>query len=223
MSLRVLDLYCGAGGASYGIYLACIKHGVRCEIVGVDFMPQPSYPFKFLQADVLHLPIKFLKDFDFIWASPPCQAYSWAAKRWHKKYPDLIGETRKMLLDSNVPFVIENVVGSPLRKDLVLCGRMFKLKVIRHRIFEVEGFCVLQPFHPRCRGLIKKGLAYTVAGSGGNSKSCKLSVWKRAMGIDWMNKKELTQAVPPAYSMYIFEWFIRSVVYGRDENDGRSL
>ena len=114
-------------------------------------------------------------------------------------------KTRQLLLKTNRSFIIENVVGAPLRKDLRLCGQMFGLRIVRHRIFEIEGFTVLEPPHEK-HIAPNNGRSYyaQIAGHGGNSYSFKLEDWKKAMGIHHINKKEhLTQAVPPAYSEYI--------------------
>lgn len=216
--VKILDLFCGAGGAAMGL------HRAGFEIVGVDINPQPNYPFEFIQADVLEID---LDGYDAYWSSPPCQCYSFAARRWRNNginYPDLIKRTRKRLLDSGKPFIIENVVGAPLRKDLILCGEMFGLNVIRHRIFEFSHFRVPQPKHKNHKGLVRDGYYVTVAGHGGNdskhnychlnclpSKTSKLKVWQHAMGIDWMTKQELTQAVPPAYSEYIGEYLAEQI------------
>src|SRR5690606_5134389 len=125
----------------------------------------------FVQADALHPPFR-LSDFDFIWASPPCQHASWSARRWANAgadYPALIEPTRAMLLASGRPFVIENVVGAAVRQDLVLTGEMFGLRVIRRRHFEMHGFWAMQP-----RRLVKGRVGFheggfvTVAGHGGN-------------------------------------------------------
>ncbi len=157
--MRVLDLYCGGGGASMGLLMGGAAH-----VTGVDIAFQPEHPaqdlftaerFSFLQADVLDLDVAFIKTFHFVWASPPCQAYSYAAQRWRnsgRTWPDLLDETRQMLLQAMVPFVIENVAGAPMQKDLVLCGEMFGLKVIRHRYFELHRFSVAQPDHIKHRG-----------------------------------------------------------------------
>lgn len=210
--MKILDLFCGAGGATMGLYKA--GH----ELTGIDIEPQPNYPFKFIKADALDCE---LNGFDAYWASPPCQAYSRASKRWRnsgKEYPDLVDKIRVRLLKTGKPFIIENVIGAPIQKDLLLCGEMFSLNVIRHRIFETHGFHVPQLKHKKHRGLVKAGHYVTVAGHGGNDSKhnyCKLNglegetkleVWQHAMGIDWMTKKELTQAVPPAYSKYIGKW-----------------
>ena len=225
-SLRVLDLYCGGGGATVGMTRA------GAIVTGVDIIAQPEYPgfynfLDFRHADVLKLPVEFLREFDFIWASPPCQAYSYAAHRWRnsgKTWPDLVEATRDLLLNSSVPFCIENVAGAPIRHDLMLCGEMFRLKVLRHRYFEVEGFSsVAQPEHIKHRGMVKDGHYVTVAGNGGDyaghnfcklkelPEATQLETWQYAMGIDWISsKKTLREAVPPAYSEYILKQFLSS-------------
>ena len=226
--MRILDLYCGGGGASVGMLNAGASH-----ITGVDIEYQPEYPamdlfragsFSFLQANVLDLDVAFIKTFHFVWASPPCQAYSYAAHRWRnsgRTWPDLLDDTRQILLQARVPFVIENVAGAPMRHDLMLCGEMFGLKVIRHRYFELHGFSAAQPEHIKHRGMVKDGHYVTVAGNGGNYAGhnfCKLlelvganqvQTWQFAMGIDWISsKKTLREAVPPAYAEYIMREFI---------------
>jgi len=193
--MKVLDLFCGAGGAAMGLHRAWPD----AEIVGVDIKPQPRYPFKFVQADAMTYP---LEGFDFIWASPMCQHHSWAARRWKKEWPNQIPAIRERLRAAGTPYVIENVVGAPLLDPTRLCGMMFALKVIRHRLFECS-FAINTPHHPSCSGKIASGEAYTVAGHGAESKSYRHQDWADAMGIDWMTKLELTQAIPPAYSEYI--------------------
>jgi DNA (cytosine-5)-methyltransferase 1 len=218
--MRLLDLFCGAGGAAMGLYRAGFD-----EIVGVDLKPQPRYPFTFVQADATTFP---LSGFDAIWASPPCQHDSVGSARWRaegRTYPNLIPETRKRMFSAPMPFVIENVQGArqKLPGAIVLCGQMFGLGVVRHRLFEANFF-MKPPEHPKCAGAVTRDLvsvtghgppgrfyrAVTVAGHGGNSRSFKLSVWKEAMGIDWMSRDELTQAIPPAYSEYIGRWLMQA-------------
>ena len=203
---RLLDLFCGAGGAAMGYSRAGF------EVVGVDINPQPHYPFEFHQGDAL----AFLDDamqygadglsgFDAIHASPPCQAYSWSARRWDVERADLVGPTRDRLQASGLPFVIENVVGAPLHEPAMLCGRMFGLPLIRHRLFETNWQLWPMPGHPRHVGLVKGGKAVTVAGHGGdNVKGMGGRVVKQAaMGIDWMSDVELNEAIPPAYTEWI--------------------
>lgn len=205
--LRALDLFCGAGGASMGL------HRAGFDVVGVDIEPQPRYPFTFLQADALRPPFD-LRQFDFIWASPPCQAFS-PASRGHRNrgkiYPDLIEPTRALVKASGVAYAIENVPGAPLENTVQLCGLMFGLKVFRHRLFECSFFMMV----PQCSHAGKRiGTKYfSVAGGSGrwsnwNGKQYgilkgTIAQWREAMGIDWMLRREITQAIPPAYSEFI--------------------
>lgn len=115
----------------------------EAHIVGMDIQPQPNYPFEFRQRDVATLTLDDLLDFDFAWASPMCQGHTWAARRWGKTWACQIGFIRSLFekttdLRWGMPYVIENVVGAPLHHPFRLCGLMFGLKVIRHRLFEVN-------------------------------------------------------------------------------------
>ena len=130
--MRLLDLFCGAGGAAMGYYRAGFEN-----IVGIDNKPQPNYPFEFIQVDALEYLVEHGSEYDIIHASPPCQAFSWAAARWDKEYPDLISATRDLLLRTGKQYIIENVITAPIEKSLLLCGTMFGLGVIRHRHFEI--------------------------------------------------------------------------------------
>lgn len=192
--MRLLDLFCGASGAAKGYHQAGFD-----EIVGIDIVPQPNYPFQFIQGDALNPPIN-LQDFDLIHASPPCQRWSWAARRWQKTYPDLIKPTRELLRGHR--YVIENVPNAPLSNPILLCGSMFGLRVIRHRLFEVSPSITI---FLKCKhiGTVKDGSYVTVAGHGGDSLDYRCSTWRTAMGIDWMTRYELTQAIPPAYTKFI--------------------
>lgn len=134
--LKIADLYCGAGGAAMGIHQACEDAGVPHRIVGFDTDGKPlrHYPFEAVQQDALTVD---LSPFDAVWASPPCQAYS----RTHSLYaseglPDLIPATRELLRKSGKPYIIENVQGAPLLHWVLLCGTMFGMKTLRHRLFE---------------------------------------------------------------------------------------
>lgn len=202
---RVLDLFCCCGGAAKGL------HDAGFEVVGVDITNNHEYPYEFVCQDVFTLGPRFFEHFDLIWASPPCQHYSYGMQKFdqYKQYPDLVGPTRELLLKTGKPFIIENVVGAPLRKDIQLCGEMFGLRVVRHRIFEINGFVVPQPKHIKHREKVgRKSWYMCVAGHGGQSVSTKFDDWKKAMNIyHIIDKVHLKQAVPPAYSEYIGRYF----------------
>lgn len=200
---KLLDLYCKAGGAGKGYYLAGF------EVVGVDIEPQPRYPFEFVQADALDYAASYGWRFDVIHASPPCQAHSWASagvrNSGKKEYPDLLPHTRFILNLTGKPYVIENVIGAPMLSPLVLCGTQFGLRVFRHRQFESNVFLFAPGAKCNHRGL-KVGFGendfVSVAGHGGDGSN-RFENWRAAMGIDWMTKTELTQAIPPAYTEFI--------------------
>lgn len=204
---RLLDLFCGAGGAAVGYARA------GYEVVGVDNKEQPNYPFEFHHADALTYP---LHGFDVIHASPPCQAYSrLKARTGVTTYPNLIPEVREMLISASTSYVIENVMGSPLVNPIKLCGSMFDLAVMRHRLFESSA-PLSQPKcnHARQRELWPAGFpglrstqensrVVGVYGTGGGDTKDK-ALWEWAMGIDWMKTKwELSQSIPPAYTEHI--------------------
>ena len=203
---RALDLFCGAGGVSKGLADAGF------DVVGVDIRPQPRYvrPGSFVQADALHPPFD-LTEFDFIWASPPCQAYSAATnvrRRDGVSYPDLVAPTRSLLSKGARCWAIENVPGAPLRVNLRLNGWMFPpLRVIRERWFELSFF-TMAPGNDRPRGLLSQGYM-SVAGHGTQGWAYKRGIrfgaddMRLAMGIDWMTRNELSQAIPPAYAEFI--------------------
>jgi len=178
-------------------------------VTGVSWTPEPEYPFRLVVEDALKLTPEFIKGFDFVWASPPCQAYTWSAKRWPLvKRNDVVAPTRDLLIASGVAFVIENVPVAPIRKDLILEGDMFGLHVIRRRAFEIHGFSVPQPAKVPRQGTVKDGYYCTVAGHGGNGRAA-LHLWQEAMDIHWMrDKHSLAEAVPPAYAAYIGAAFL---------------
>ena len=199
---KALDLFCCAGGAGMGLWQAGF------EVFGVDIKPQPRYPFDFIQADALAFP---LEGYDFIWASPPCQNYSItkALFRGQKRdHRSLIRPIRRRLAAQNAPYVIENVMGAPLRDPIMLCGTMFGLRVYRHRIFECS-FQIQAPEHPKhTHGSTGSHRGY----SRGNPMVCvvghnfKKEEGEIAMGIDWMaSRAQLAQAIPPAYAKFIGE------------------
>lgn len=210
MRPRALDLFCCAGGASMGL------HRAGFDVVGVDLVPHKRYPFPFMRADALSFP---LDDFDFIWASPPCQAYTdmqHAPGAKGSVHPMLIEPVRKMLMEFGAPYCIENVEGAPLLEPITLCGSMFGLgaqgcRTQRHRLFE----CSFPIEQPRCRhdsrpviGVYGGHARRRAASAGGRTTR---DVWRgghraaasEAMGIDWMTLDELSEAIPPAYAEYI--------------------
>jgi DNA (cytosine-5)-methyltransferase 1 len=186
------------------------------KIVGVDIVPQPRYPFTFVQADALRLPFD-LRHFDAIHASPPCQRYSNGAKKWgtSENHPDMIAPTRDLLIASGKPWVIENIESAreQLRFPIMLCGEHFDLGVFRHRLFE-SPHLTLGPPHKPHTGRIGDGRFHTVTGHAGGSskrdgwKGGSTSDWRVAMGIDWMTGDELAEAIPPAYT----EWIGRQIL-----------
>ena len=227
MRLKALDLFCSAGGATRGLQLAGF------EVTGVDIDPQPRYcGDHFIQADALSLP---LQGYDFIWASPPCQRYSLLAYRNNNahKHPNLIDRTRARLAASRILYTIENVGGArhKMRQPVMLCGTMFGLglpeaQLWRHRLFEcnfplrVAVACI----HRGSPAGVYGGGGYsrrfgvvTVTGNTGgirkrgNLQQYNVAQRSAAMGIDWMLNRELSQAVPPIYAMFVGLQAIASV------------
>lgn len=208
--MRLLDLYSCAGGAAAGY----TKAGF--DVVGVDIDPQPNYPFEHHVADALLYAAEHGHEYDAIHASPPCQTHSALTggnrKRpgWTDDHVDLIPATRQLLDKIGKPYVIENVAGAPIRKDVALCGEMFGLAVIRHRFFELGGWSTAQPPHVPHRGRVQgwrhgvhyDGPYFAVHGDGGGKGS--IADWQAAMGIDWTDvKREIAEALPPAYTEWI--------------------
>jgi DNA (cytosine-5)-methyltransferase 1 len=197
---RLLDLFCGAGGAAVGY------HRAGFDVVGVDIVPQPRYPFEFIQGDAMTWP---LDGFDAIHASPPCQRYSALSNPTLNAaaHPDLIAPVRERLIASGLPYVIENVARSPLAGYIVLCGTSFGLRVLRHRWFEMSAPPL---FVPPCahEGSTIDG-TYVGHVEGGRDRYGKqrpnwsMEERQSAMGIDWMTRLELREAVPPAYTEWI--------------------
>jgi len=217
--MRGLDLFSCAGGISVGY------HRAGFEMVGVDIEPH-AYPFEHHVMDwEAALDTFDLTTFDFIHASPPCQGYT-ALKAVHgNEWPRLIEPVRARLDAIGLPYVIENVQGAPLRRDLTLCGEMFGLKVIRHRYFELGGWTAEQPEHKRHRGRVAgwrhgeffEGPYFAVYGLGGGKGS--VAQWQDAMGIDWTeDRRELAEAIPPAYGEWIGSRLMESLLVPASHN-----
>lgn len=219
--MRALDLYCGAGGASKGLMYAGFT------VDGVDISEQPNWPGeKFTKADA----IEFLENnqhyirrtYDYIHASPPCQGYS--PSTWDQsKHPLLVEPTIKLLEQIGLPYDVENVPNAfpDMRADFTLCGEMFGLRVIRHRIFQTNWKCPKLE-HKKHRGTTigasrpgrrnhktnHLGYYYPVYGSGGGKGT--IQDWQNAMGIHWTTvKHEIAEAIPPAYTEYIGKEFVK--------------
>lgn len=207
----ILDLFCGAGGAAMGYYLAGF------DVIGVDAAPQPRYPFRFVQMDALaFLGVADFRRFAAIHASPPCHDHSsLSAFRGKDGTGHLLAETRDRLQVTGLPYVIENVVGAPMINPLKLCGSEFGLETMtarglavlrRHRLFETDWFAY-GAGGCHCAGRLILGV---YGSSDGDQSAPDRRGWcgtvedgRRVMGIDWMNRRELTQAIPPAYTRFV--------------------
>lgn len=207
-------------------------HLAGFEVVGVDIEPQPHYPFEFIQADALGFIARHGKEFDVIHASPPCQAYSVTAPLSNGNHPDLVESTRQVLLSTGKPYIIENVPGAPLINPVMLCGTMFGLRVIRHRLFETSPVIWFPP--AQCQHIGRVAPVF-----GGNLKRCGVLGRSRlddfeyisvagksfiksdaqlAMGIDWMTSAEMAQAIPPAYTKWLGERLLEKLSLRRSNN-----
>jgi DNA (cytosine-5)-methyltransferase 1 len=210
---RLLDLFCGAGGAAMGY------HRAGFDVVGVDIAPQPNYPFEFHQRDALEF-TEHWADFDAIHASPPCQHHSKMSQcrpGLAATYLDLIPATRSLLDVIGLPYVIENVPGSTVRPDLILCGFMLTLPLYRHRLFE-SNVPLWQPEHlthiiPASKaGHWKPGTIMSVSGH-----VAPITVAREAMGgIDWMTRDELCESIPPHYTQFIGEQLLAHLTVEAD-------
>lgn len=209
-SPRALDLFCGAGGATRGLQMAGF------HVTGLDHRLQPRYcGDAFIRADALRPPVR-LEDFDLIWASPPCQAFSAYRRRGSDVgagYPDLISATRSMLRAAGVvPYVIENIPGAPLEAPILLCGSSFGLDVRRHRLFETSFGA---PMTPPCSHGWQRPRFPMATNRTNHRRTVEVGVYRIplktqqvAMGIDWMTLGELSQAIPPAYATFIAKAFL---------------
>jgi len=208
--MRILDLFSGAGGAAVGYHRAFPD----AEIVGVDIAPQPRYPFTFVQGDALTVAKMDLGRFDLIHASPPCQhftRYRNVVKDITDRYENVLPEIRYWLSSQTTPYVIENVQGAPMTPTVILCGSMFGLDVRRHRQFE----CSWMMLQPECRHDVWTERPYKGSTGRGPRFTIEIGAWneplelqKRCMGVDWpITLRELSEAIPPAYTEWIGNQF----------------
>ena len=202
---KLLDLFCGAGGAGMGY------HRAGFEVVGVDNRPMPRYPFEFHQADAFEYLAEHYQKFDVIHASPPCQRYSRITRmnNTQENHPDLLQASVDAIVKTGKPYIVENVPGAPMKNYLMLCGTMFRLKVFRHRLFLTNPQILMSPMSCNHNGHSSNG------GKNGDQKHPDgeyitvtgsvnpIAKAKKAMGIDWMNRAELVEAIPPAYTEWI--------------------
>lgn len=220
-----LDLFCGAGGAARGLQRAGFF------VLGVDIKPQPRYAGDlFVRGDALNPPVR-IEDFDFAWASPPCQRYSRATLVYGRdallRHPDYLPRVRDTLLAARVPcWVIENVPSAPMRADVVLTGAQFGLLIVRERWFECHGFTPLFALASEWgEKSVTGGDLACVAGRGANAGNWKrryrrwadmpaalrarlsarnsVAGWREAMQMPWATRDEIREAVPPAYAEFI--------------------
>jgi DNA (cytosine-5)-methyltransferase 1 len=230
--LAILDLFCGAGGASVGY-----RRGGATETVGVDHKRQPDYPGPFCRMDAIAAldtllrgePIYaggrpwWLRDFIGVHTSPPCQAYSITRHSHGNEHPDLVGPVRERLIQTGLPWVIENVEGAPLDDPVLLCGEMFDLSyedddgtplvLRRHRLFETSFF-VVPPKH------VHSGIRVAGVYGGGVSRRSpddpakrggytpRLAIRQGLMQLPGMKQRPLSQAIPPAYTDFIMGWLL---------------
>jgi DNA (cytosine-5)-methyltransferase 1 len=175
-------------------------------VTGVDLAPQPRYPFAFIQSDALEYVAAHGHEYDAIHASPPCQAYSRAVRHLHDgSAPTLIETLRSILAGLGRPYIIENVPGAPLIEPVTVCGLALGCNVKRHRLFESDVllFGTACPSHDRDYYVIFGHEVRSRRHGHAAGRKNKLAEGRAAMGIDWMTRGELSQAIPPAYTEYL--------------------
>lgn len=245
---KMLDLYCGEGGVAMGY------HRAGFDVFGVDLDAKrvEHYPFPFRIDNAIHVldvllsgrKIDFgrqvgdvwvsewlgLSDFAVIHASPPCQGYSRGTAALPDRldrYDRLIAATRELLIETGLPYVIENVEDAAPELDtpMMLCWSMFNdpgsvidtdgtpLRMERHRLFESNVWLTAPAScnHPR---------SVQVAGAYGGARRDKfiartvrkggyvppaLDVLRALVGADWMTEKGTFLSIPPAYTEHVGE------------------
>ena len=201
---RLLDLFCGAGGASMGYAEAGF------DVTGIDIKHGKRYPYTYIRGDVRdYLNVEFLSQFDVIAASPPCQTFS-ATKHLRNAQGkstskvNMIPEVREALIASGKPYVIENVPNAPLINPIQLCGSAFNLKVRRHRLFESNVALTGSWCDHKAQGKpvgIYGSMRDEIPNGGHTAKT--MDEANEAMGITHMIWGELVESIPPAYTRYI--------------------
>ena len=224
--MRLLDLFCGAGGAAMGYHLAGF------EVVGVDHKPQKHYPFEFHCEDAFSFLEQHGREFDVIHASPPCQAFS-DLKTMHnaKHHVNLLTPMREALRELGKPYVIENVEGAPMENYITLCGGAFGLgtedsELRRHRRFEISPMLLITP---PCRHKAKSRVIGVYGGHGRdrrralNAQDFSVEDRRIAMDIPWMSGSELSQAIPPAYTQFIGEQLLAMLANDEGQHNATKL
>ncbi len=205
--MKALDLFCCAGGATRGLQLA------GYHVTGVDIRPQPHYcGDRFIQGDAMTVD---LNGYDLIWASPPCQLWSELTPMDRRRnHADLIAPIRERLCAQTAPAIIENVemAARQLRSPVMLCGTMFGMNIWRHRFFEFincDPFFLLPPCNHDGHPILISGHGSRMI-DGKRNPRVPLPIKSREIGIDWMNREEMSEAIPPAYSQFLAEQLQRS-------------
>ena len=204
---KLLDLYCGAGGVC-GIPN---KSGYSkwFDVTGVDIVPRPNYPGRFIQADALDYIAQYGWMYDAIHASPPCEGFSHLTpKKYRGNHINMIPATRYFLEALGKPYVIENVANARhlLREPIMLCGSMFGLTVWRHRYFETSpritfaSFTCCHDFQP------------VPVNSSCAQRTARKHESLEAMQITWdMTRDEVRKSLPPAYGEWLGERLFKAV------------
>jgi DNA (cytosine-5)-methyltransferase 1 len=223
MRPRLLDLFCGGGGASMGY------HRAGFDVTGVDIESQPRYPFAFVQADALAYVAAHGHEYDAIAASPPCQAFTTLRVMPNASdHADLLTPTRALLIATGLPYVIENVPGASMPSACQMCGSSFGLgvavagewrQVRRHRWFESNVAMLVPPCAHRGKTIgfygdhARLGRRWKGAdGSKGDiSDASKVRLGRVALGVPWMEWHEITQAIPPAFTEWVGTQLLRAL------------
>lgn len=229
--MKLLDLFAGAGGCTVG-YQRAGFHVTAADMNGNAIKRNPADETIVGNAIEMLCDLEFLSAFDAIHASPPCQAYSITKHAHDREHPDLYQPVRDALTRWGGVWVIENVPGVPMKDATVLCGSMFDLRAYddyinqpvqlkRHRLFESSVMLMAPGPCRHVKGMRvggvyggawskNKSLDPTVKRTGGYAPPDH--VQRELMGIDWMTRQQLNQAIPPAYTEFIGRQLIDALV-----------